>query len=258
MILFFSYIGSIYKWIIFIFFMKRILITGSSRGLGLEFAKQFLEKGNMVIASSRNPHKYQDLIELRSIYGDNLMITELDVSKEESRNVAFVEISKQVENIDLLINNAGIRFGGEKFSDELGKLQKEDFSKIFIVNSAAPLLMVEKFLPLLEISEKPIVINISSSSGSIERRTRKGGGFSYSSSKAALNMITKALSVELVEKNIIIVSLHPGWVKTTMEYTENAPLTPKESVNGMINVIESLNLEDTGKFIDWQGNEMPW
>ena len=238
--------------------MKRILITGSSRGLGLEFVKQFLEKDNIVIASSRNPHKYQDLVELKNKYGDKLIITELDVSKEESRNAAFEEISKQVEKIDLLINNAGIRFGGERYSDTLGKLHKEDFSKIFMVNSAAPLLMVEKFLPLLEGSEKSVVINISSSSGCITRRTKKGGGFSYSSSKAALNMITKALSVELIDNNIITVSLHPGWVKTTMEYTENAPLTPTESVKGMIEVIESLKIKDSGKFIDWQGNEMPW
>ncbi len=238
--------------------MKRILITGSSRGLGLEFTRKFLEKGNIVIASSRNPHKYQDLIELRSKYEDNLIIIELDVSKEESRNAAFNEISKQVKVIDLLINNAGIRFGGEKYSDTLGKLHKEDFSRIFTVNSAAPLLIVEKFLPLLEASEKPIIINISSSSGSISRRTGKGGGFSYSASKAALNMITKALSVELVDKNIIVASIHPGWVKTTMEYTEKAPLMPTESVNGMIKVIESLDIEDTGKFIDWKGNEMPW
>jgi len=238
--------------------MKRILITGSSRGLGLEFVKQFLEKNNRVIASSRNPHKYQDLKELKDRYEDNLIITELDVSKEESRNTAFENITNQFDKIDLLINNAGIRFGGEKYSDTLGKLHKEDFNKIFIVNSAAPLLMVEKFLPLLETSDKPVVINISSSSGSIARRLKKGGGFSYSSSKAALNMITKALSVELMDRSIVIVSLHPGWVKTTMEYTENAPLLPTESVKNMIEVIESLDMKDTGKFIDWQGNEMPW
>lgn len=238
--------------------MKNILITGSSRGLGLEFVKQFLKKGNKVIASSRNPHKYQDLKNLKIKFGENLSILQLDVSKEESRNSAFEEISDRVNKIDLLINNAGIRFGGEKYSDTLGKLHKEDFSKIFIVNSAAPLLMVEKFLPLLEASDKPVIINISSSSGSISRRTRKGGGFSYSSSKAALNMITKALSVEFEDRSIIVASLHPGWVKTTMEYTENAPLLPTESVKGMIEVIESLNVEDTGKFIDWQGNEMPW
>ncbi|MHA1954272.1 MAG: SDR family oxidoreductase, partial [Candidatus Heimdallarchaeaceae archaeon] len=74
----------------------------------------------------------------------------------------------------------------------------------------------------------------------------------------ALNMITKALSVELNDSGVIVVSLHPGWVKTSMEYTENAPLMPNESISGMIKVIESLKTEDTGKFYDWQGNEVPW
>ncbi|MCG3217177.1 MAG: SDR family oxidoreductase [Candidatus Heimdallarchaeota archaeon] len=238
--------------------MKRILITGSSRGIGLEFVKQFLEKGSFVIASSRNPHKYEELKKLKNKFQENLNIIELDVSNEESRDKAFESISNQLDKLDLLINNAGVRFGGEKYSDALGKLHKEDFCKIFLVNSVAPLMMVEKFLPLLEKAEKPIVINISSSSGSITRRTRKGGGFSYSSSKAALNMITKALSVELSDSGIIVVSLHPGWVKTTMELTKNAPLKPSESIEGMIKVIESLKTEDTGKFIDWQGNEFPW
>jgi NAD(P)-dependent dehydrogenase (short-subunit alcohol dehydrogenase family) len=71
-------------------------------------------------------------------------------------------------------------------------------------------------------------------------------------------MITKALSVELNDSGVIVVSLHPGWVKTSMEYTENAPLMPNESISGMIKVIESLKTEDTGKFYDWQGNEVPW
>jgi NAD(P)-dependent dehydrogenase (short-subunit alcohol dehydrogenase family) len=238
--------------------MKKILITGSSRGLGLEFVKQFLEKGNIVIASSRNPHKYSELKELKEIYNENLVIIELDVAKKDSRSWAFEIISRNFNNLDLLINNAGIRFGGEKYSDSLDNIHKENFSNIYEVNTVAPLMMVVKFLPLLKEAENPLIINISSTSGSISRRTRKGGGYSYSSSKAALNMITKALSVELVDFGFVVVSLHPGWVKTTMEYTENAPLMPNESVSGMINVIESLKIEDTGKFIDWKGNELQW
>jgi NAD(P)-dependent dehydrogenase (short-subunit alcohol dehydrogenase family) len=237
---------------------KRILVTGSSRGLGLEFVKQFLHKGNFVIASSRKPQEYLELKRLKTDYKDNFFIVELDVSDKESRKQAFDIISKEMDGLDLLINNAGIRFGGEKYNDELGKLEKEDFCKIFQVNTVAPLMMTEKFLPLLNKGEDSKVINISSNSGCISKRSRKGGGYSYSSSKAALNMITKALSVELAEKGIIVVSLHPGWVKTTMEYTENAPLMPEESVKGLVKVIESLNMEDTGKFMDWQGNELPW
>ena len=117
---------------------------------------------------------------------------------------------------------------------------------------------MEKFLPLIKKGENPVIINISSTSGSISRRSRKGGGYSYSASKAALNMITKALSIDLKEDGITVVSIHPGWVKTTMEYTENAPLTTYESIKGMKKVIENLSIEETGKFFDWEGNELPW
>ncbi len=238
--------------------MKDILVTGASRGLGLEFVRQYLKKGNRVFACNRNPEKYSDLKELKSEYQDKLLLINLDVANQESRNASFEEISKMTNQIDILINNAGIRFGGEKYCDELGKLEKEDFGKIFQVNTVAPLMMVEKFLPLLKAGNKAKIINISSTSGCITRRTSKRGGYSYASSKAALNMVTKALSVDLEEFNIIVISLHPGWVKTTMELTVNAPLVPEESISGMIKLIKSLKIEETGKFFDWQGNEMPW
>ncbi|MCE7738853.1 MAG: SDR family oxidoreductase [Candidatus Heimdallarchaeota archaeon] len=239
--------------------MKRILVTGSSRGLGLEFVKQLLEKGNQIIACNRNPLKYPDLLELKNKFEDKLVLIDLDVSSKDSIDNAFTLISKEIDGLDILINNAGIRFGGEeKYCDELGKLYKEDFGKIFTVNSVAPVLIVEKFLPLIKNGRDPVIVNISSTSGSIGRRSRKGGGYSYSASKAALNMITKALSVDLHEEGITVVSIHPGWVKTTMEYTENAPLTTYESIKGMRKVIDTLSIEKTGKFFDWEGNDLPW
>ncbi|MCE7742794.1 MAG: SDR family oxidoreductase [Candidatus Heimdallarchaeota archaeon] len=238
--------------------MKNILITGASRGLGLEFVNQYLRKGERIFACNRNPEKYSELKELKSEYQDKLTLINLDVTNQKSRNEAFEEISKITNQIDILINNAGIRFGGEKYCDELGKLEKEDFGKIYQVNTVAPLMIVEKFLPLLKAGNDTKIINISSSSGCITRRTSKRGGYSYASSKAALNMVTKALSVDLEEYNITVISLHPGWVKTTMELTVNAPLVPEESVTGMINLIANLRIKETGKFFDWQGNEMPW
>jgi NAD(P)-dependent dehydrogenase (short-subunit alcohol dehydrogenase family) len=238
--------------------MRRILVTGSSRGLGLEFVKQLLEKGNQIIACNRNPLKYTDLLELKNKFEDKLILIDLDVSSKDSIDNAFTMISKEVDGLDILINNAGIRFGGEKYCDELGKLHKEDFCNIFSVNTVAPVLMVEKFLPLIKNGRNPIIVNISSTSGSIGRRSRKGGGYSYSASKAALNMITKALSVDLEEDTITVISIHPGWVKTSMEYTENAPLTTYESIKGMKRVIEGLSVKDSGKFFDWEGNELPW
>ena len=239
--------------------MSQVFITGASRGLGLEFTKQYLKEGYRVFACNRKPDRYLELQELKSKYKEKLILVDLDVSAQESIDSSFEEISKLTEHLDILINNAGIRFGGEeKYNDELGKLEKEDFNKIFQVNTIAPLMIVEKYLPLLKGDKNSKIINISSSSGSITRRTSKRGGYSYSASKAALNMITKTLSVDLKEQNIIVISLHPGWVKTTMELTVNAPLMPEESVNGMRKLIKNLSINDTGKFYDWQGNEMQW
>lgn len=120
-------------------------------------------------------------------------------------------------------------------------------------------MIAQKFLPLLEKGVKPVLVNISSSSGCISEKKGNGStGYGYSSSKAALNMVTKMLSNELKDKKIIVISFHPGWVKTTMLYTDNAPLKPPESINGMIQTIESLEIDSSGKFLDWEGNEMPW
>ena len=162
--------------------MKNILITGASRGLGLEFTNQYLREGNKVFACSRKPHKYESLQDLKKEYGDNLILVDLDVSSRESRNSSFGIVSRLTSHLDILINNAGIRFGGEeKYNDELGKLEKEDFTRIFEVNTIAPSMMVEKYLPLLKGKDGPKIINISSSSGCITRRTNSRGGYSYRS-----------------------------------------------------------------------------
>lgn len=237
--------------------MKTVLITGGSRGLGLEFTEQYLKKGLHVFAASRHAASSTDLQQLKTEYNDQLYIYQLDVSDEESRHHLYQKISKTIKKLDILINNAGIASGNEKFRYQFGELNQKDLCRSFLVNTVAPLMMTEKFFPLLEKGEKPVVVNITSDSGCISKKNYKGS-YGYSSSKAALNMITKILSIELKDYGIIVVSLHPGWVKTTMIYTKNAPLEPSESINGMIQVIGSLEMKDTGRFLDWKGNEIPW
>lgn len=237
--------------------MKTVLITGGSRGLGLEFTKKYLKKGLHVFAASRHAVISTDLQQLKTEYNDQLSIYQLDVSDEKSRHHLYQKISKDTKKLDILINNAGIASGNEKFRYQFGELDQKDLCRSFLVNTVAPLMMTEKFFPLLKKGEKPVVVNITSDSGCISKKSYKGS-YGYSSSKAALNMVTKILSIELKDYGIIVVSLHPGWVKTTMIYTENAPLEPSESINGMIKVTESLKMKDTGKFLDWKGNEIPW
>jgi NAD(P)-dependent dehydrogenase (short-subunit alcohol dehydrogenase family) len=239
--------------------MKDILVTGGSRGIGLEFTRQYLKKGHRVFAASRNPEKSGELQKLKAEFDDRLSICQLDVSVEDSRHQLFRQLSKKVGKLDILINNAGIASGNEERRYRFGDLDQDDLCRCLLVNSVAQLMMTEKFFPLLENGTHPIVVNMSSDSGSINRK-RGGGntGYGYSSSKTALNMMTKMLSHELRDYGIIVVSLHPGWVRTTMLYCENAPLEPSESIGGMIQVIESLEIKESGKFLDWQGNELPW
>jgi NAD(P)-dependent dehydrogenase (short-subunit alcohol dehydrogenase family) len=239
--------------------MGNILITGGSRGIGLEFARQYLGQGHRVFAASRTPEKSGELQKLKAEFDDRLSIHQLDTSVESSRRQLFQQLSKEIEGLDLLINNAGIASGNEKRRYRFGDLDQDDLCRCLLVNAVAPLLVTQTFFPLLERGTRPIVVNISSSSGSIAQK-RAGGdtGYGYSASKTALNMMTKMLSYELREVGIIVVSFHPGWVRTTMLYCENAPLEPSKSIGGMMRVIESLEIKDSGRFLDWQGNELPW
>jgi NAD(P)-dependent dehydrogenase (short-subunit alcohol dehydrogenase family) len=237
--------------------MKTILVTGGSRGIGLEFTRQYLEKGCQVTAASRKAEDSGDLQQLGAQYGDRLAIYPLDVADGGSRRDLYRALSARTEKLDLLINSAGVISGNEEFCHPFGELKQEDLGKTLLVNSIAPLMMVEGALPFLIKGAPSIVVNLSSDNGSISRKDRRGK-YGYSASKAALNMMTKILSIELRDQGIIVVSLHPGWVQTTMTRQENAPLAPAESIGGMIQVIESLGIEDSGRFLDWKGRELPW
>jgi len=237
--------------------MRTVLIPGGSSGIGLEFARRLLEAGDRVIAASRNAEGSTNLRELKAEHGDRLSIYPLNVGDEASRRSLFEAVSGEVDGLDLLINSAGIISGDEEHISVFGRLDQEELAQTFLVNSIAPLMMTELFFPLLKAGDRPIVVNISSLNGSISLWDLHGK-YSYCASKAALNMMTKILSAELREAGIVVVSFHPGWVQTRMTRNEDAPMTPKESIGGMLRVIEALQPEDSGKFLDWEGKEVPW
>jgi len=237
---------------------KRILVTGGSRGLGLEFVRQYLADGAQVIAASRHATSSGELAELQLAHRDSLHIFSADVSDEHSRLGLVKQVAGTFQGLDLLIQCAGIASGNETFRYSFGKLSQSDLERTFLVNAISPLMLTEALTPLLIQGDAPLLVNISSDSGSVARKTSTGEGYGYSASKSALNMITKILSLELKEAGVTVIALHPGWVKTTMAYTERAPLEPQESVRGMKRVLESATIEDSGRFIDWKGNSMPW
>lgn len=234
----------------------KIFITGANRGLGLEFTRQYLSKNHIVMATCRDLDRATNLKRLKTDYPDQLSIIMLDVTSKKSRDQLISKELSNFKSLDLLINNAGIVSGGDQRSYILGELHTEEIEKVFKVNAIAPLLMIESLLPLLKQGKNPKIVNISSTMGSI---TNKAGtqNYSYSSSKAALNMFSKMLANDLYEIGISVLILHPGWVQTDMGGSV-APIKIQDSIRGMIQVIKNHKLAQTGEFRDYMGDIIPW
>jgi len=224
--------------------MTTIMITGASRGLGLEFARQFYSEECRVIATCRNPKKAN---ELNSI-GD-IDVHSLDVTDDKS--VANLADKLRGENIDILINNAGVI--GQR--DGFGRLDYDIWAETMDTNVFGPMRVAEAFRDNVMNSEKKQMIFITSRMGSITEAVPNA--YVYRSSKAALNMAVKCLSVELEQQGLIAVLFHPGHVQTDMG-GQAAPVTPQKSIEGMKNQIVALTRDDNGRFLSYDGRQIPW
>ena len=227
-----------------------ILITGTNRGIGLEFVKHYLKNNEKVIATCRNRNSAKDLLELKNTTS-NLSLLELDVSKPNSIDEFTSKIADQP--IDTFINNAGI-FGPRNI--EFGNFDAKEWLDVFNINTIAPLIITQKILKNLRLGKNKKLAFISSKVGSIEDNTG-GGMYIYRTSKTALNQVIKSLSIDLKEENFIVVALHPGWVQTDMG-GPNALIDTKTSVKGMAEVIDNLAPKNSGKFYNYDGSSIPW
>jgi NAD(P)-dependent dehydrogenase (short-subunit alcohol dehydrogenase family) len=232
--------------------MKRILITGANRGLGLAFTEESLNRGYRVFATCRHPNEANDLHARRDEYPDRLTILRLDVTDEGSIDASAREVEAQEGALDLLINNAGVNPEGER----LGALDAETMLHTYHVNTVGPMQVAQRLLGLLRSGDDPKILNISSTSGSLARKS-SGGGYSYASSKSALNMLTRALAFDLESDGIIVVAIHPGWVRTDMGGSA-APLASSDSARGVLDLAKGLTQSDTGSFYNYKGQQPPW
>jgi len=176
----------------------------------------------------------------------------LDVTDQASVDAAVATLSEATECLDVLVNNAGVSPRGEEFSN----LQADAMLGVMHANAIAPVILAQHCHALLCRSPNPRVVNISSSMGSLAKKDY-GRHYSYSASKAALNMLTRAAAADLRDQGIVVVALHPGWVQTDLGGTQ-ATLNPRESVHGMMHVIGELNTTQSGHFLTWNGDEHPW
>lgn len=226
------------------------LVTGANRGIGLAFVRRLLARGDRVVASCRHPGKATALNTLAGEYPGRLHVLPLDVADAKSRAELVRELPLVGGRIDLLINNAGVLHSGERF----GALSAAHLEDSFRTNAAGPLLLTEALAPTL--SDGGCVANVSSQLGSIANTSRFGTP-SYNISKAAQNMATVLLAHALHDRAIKVVALHPGWVQTDMGGA-GAQITVEESVVGLLRVIDGLSPADSGRFLDWRGETLPW
>ncbi len=230
--------------------MSSIIITGANRGLGLEFARQYAVAGWRVYACCRDPSKASELCELKGQH-TNLSVHGMDVRDHRQIDVLAKNLAQ--ENIDIVLNNAGVFY---KESESLGSLGYDAWLDSFRINTLAAAKMAEAFVTQVARSEKRLFVAITSLMGSIDDNG-SGGYYPYRSSKAALNAVMKSLAIDLKPNKVGALLLHPGWVKTEMG-GPHAKITPQESVRGMRKVIDNFKLKDSGRFFDYAGKELPW
>jgi len=231
--------------------MPTILITGANRGLGLEFARQYLAEGYTVIAACRTPGTAQALQQLERDSRGALTLLEVDVADGTSVKRAASRLRSAT--IDILVNCAGL-IGGR--GQTIGSLDYNDWLQVLEVNVMGAARMCEAFLEHVARSERRLIVTITSGMGSLADNT-SGGAIPYRTSKAAVNMLMRSAAIDLKPRGITCVVLNPGWVKTDMG-GPNAKLSPEESVGAMRRLIAKLGAQDSGRFYNYDGREYPW
>jgi len=230
-----------------------VLVTGSNRGIGFEFVRQYAAREWTVIATCRNPDTANELKELAA-ERPNVIIEQLDVLDYDMID-ALAEKHEHTP-IDVLINNAGISGGYE--NQKFGSIKYELFEKVLATNFISPLKIAEAFINHVAASDQKKIINISSMPSSITL----GFGRLYidHSSKTALNMVMHALSKDVADRGVIVGLVAPGLVDTDLTRRLDIPykISPEQSVADLIDIIDNYTLEMSGTLIQHTGEVLPW
>ena len=226
--------------------MSRVLITGASRGIGAELARQYAAAGDEVIACVRDVDAAPGLEDVR----DNVTVQQMDTGSPDSIAAAAAAIGDGP--IDVLINNAGAMGG---LSQSVDNLDIEEWHRSLDVNTIGPLLIARSFKANLAASGDGKLMNVTSQLAA--STWPLGGMYIYSSTKAALCKVAQALAIDWKDEPITVALMHPGWVKTDMG-GPHAAITPEESASGIREVIAGLTKADSGKFYQWNGDIHPW
>jgi len=247
--------------------MKSVLVTGSSRGIGFELVRKLAKHvtpPNIIIAACRNPGAAQDLQNFSKVH-KTVHIIQLDTTKFETFEKKAQEVESIVgdEGLNVLINNAAIHMHVTSVND----ITAENLISQYLTNTVGPIMLTKAFIPLLKKAAaknhslplgvaRAAVVNVSSVLGSVSLNALSGH-HGYRESKAALNMATRSLSVELKEDGILVTALHPGWVQTAMG-GPSAAITVETSVTNIVKTLYSLTEKHNAGFVQYDGKDLPW
>lgn len=232
--------------------MQSILVTGSNRGLGLEWVRQFAELGWQVYATCRFPEQADALQQLAAQHS-SLSVHRLDVTNAD--HIQELVQSLQGQHLDLLVNNAGVYF--ERWGkDKLGSIDYSAWLQTYEVNVLGAVRVTEALRQILARGDKRLVVMTTSHMGSITD-TAGPNDYAYRSSKAALNAVVKGLLYELAPLGIGILLVHPGWVRTRMGGSQGL-FSVSESVHNMRKLVEQFRHQDSGRFYRYDGRIIPW
>jgi NAD(P)-dependent dehydrogenase (short-subunit alcohol dehydrogenase family) len=236
------------------------LVQGANRGIGLAFVQALIERGYRVIGTCRSPS------DATSLHALQVPVVRLDLEKESTIAGAAEEVGAVTDRIDLLLNVAGVLHGPD-FNPEkrIEHLEPDAMHKVFAVNAFGPALVAKHFLSLLTHADRAVLANLSARVGSIGDN-RIGGWYTYRASKAAQNQFTRTLAIEAKRRarKLIVVGLHPGTVDTELSepFQRNVPegklFTAARAANQLLDVIDGLKPDDSGRFFAWDGEPIPW
>jgi NAD(P)-dependent dehydrogenase (short-subunit alcohol dehydrogenase family) len=248
---------------------SRALVTGASRGIGLEFVRQLLAgpRFERVFAGCREPQQAGALAALAA--GEpRLRPVRLDVAYEPGIEAAAADVAAGTDRLNLVVNCAGVLHGGPAaLSPEkrLADVRADALAASFAVNAFGPLLVAKHFERLLAHRERAVFASISARVGSIGDN-RLGGWHAYRGAKAAQNMFTRTLAIEWgrTRRNVVCIALHPGTTDTELSrpFQANVPpeklFPPERTVRQLLAVIDRLTPADSGSFLAWDGSPVPW
>lgn len=231
--------------------LENVVITGANRGIGLRLAQSYIDDRHRVYAGCRNPETASELAVLAEKSEGRLSVHPLDVTNIKQRDAFSAMLNGTA--IDVLINNAGIYpHKGLKF----GQLDAESWLHAAHVNTVAPMLMAQSLLSNVAASRRKLIASVSSKMASIAENS-SGGAYAYRATKTALNMAMKSLSIDLRDRDISVIVLHPGWVQTDMG-GKQAQISANASVAQLRAILDGAGLAESGSFFDRDGSIIPW